>query len=490
MLTMPTAESKQGSLPLRQLLKVQKAAFAAEGRVSAATRIDRLNRLIALTADNGERILDAICADYGGERSRHTTVLTEILSKVQGMEHARDHLEGWMQPERRASNPQFEALGAVSTVMFQPKGVVGIISPWNVPFGITVAPLTFAIAAGNRAMIKPSEHTPRTSELLVEIFPKYFAQEEIAVVVGGAEVGAAFSALPFDHLLFTGSTAVGRHIMQSAAENLVPITLELGGKSPVIVGISADMQKTAATLAFGKLLNGGQLCLAPDYVLVPRSAEEGLVAGIVSEARSMYPSVRDNVDVTAIVNDVHRSRLLAHIEDAREKGAKITVVGDWDGLSSSRSRRLPLHIIQAATREMTVMQEEIFGPLLPVVTYDQISEATRYVAEGTKPLGLYYFGSDAAEEAYVLDHTQSGGVTVNDILMHYAQEDLPFGGIGASGMGAYHGRDGFLTFSHARAVYHQSKQTMADALRPPFSSGLLEHFLSDLRRRSSRPRAS
>jgi coniferyl-aldehyde dehydrogenase len=479
------ADDRRSGSSLEQLLQAQKAAFLAEGPVSAATRVDRLNRLIALTAENGERILDAICADYGGARSRHMTLLTEILSKVQGMEHARAHIEDWMKPEARASNPQFEAMGAVSKVVYQPKGVVGIISPWNVPFGITVAPLTSAIAAGNRAMIKPSEHTPRTSELLLELFPKYFSEEEVAVVVGGFEVGTAFAALPFDHLLFTGSTNVGRHIMRSAADNLVPVTLELGGKSPVIVGVSADMQGTAATLAFGKLLNGGQLCLAPDYALVPRSIENDLVAGIVAEVRSMFPTIEGNPDVTAIVNDAHHARLQAHIADARRKGAKITVVGDQSDNGQARSRRLPLHIVQGATKDMTVMQEEIFGPVLPIVAYDRISDATGYVAEGGKPLGLYYFGNDAEEEAYVLDHTQSGGVTVNDLLMHYAQEDLPFGGIGPSGMGAYHGRDGFLTFSHVRAVYRQSKQTLAGTLRPPFSPDMLAFFLSELRRRTA-----
>jgi coniferyl-aldehyde dehydrogenase len=238
-------------------------------------------------------------------------------------------------------------------------------------------------------------------------------------------------------------------------------------------------------LAFGKLLNAGQLCLAPDYVLAPRAIEDALVSRVVAEARSMYPTVLDNPDLTAIVNDAHHGRLMAHIEDARRKGAKIAVAHVEEQASGHDQRRLTLHIVQGTTRDMSVMQEEIFGPILPVIACDQIADAVRFIAEGTKPLGLYYFGNDSKEEAYVLEHTQSGGVTVNDILMHYVQENLPFGGIGASGMGAYHGRDGFLTFSHARAVFRQSKQTMADVLRPPFSAGLLQHFLSELRRRSS-----
>jgi coniferyl-aldehyde dehydrogenase len=468
---------------LQAVLRKQQAAFSAEGPVTLATRIDRINRLIRLTAENGTAIVEALRADFGGARSSHVTMMTEIVSKVQGMEHARDHLAAWMTPESRQTNAPFNSLGATSEVIFQPKGVVGIISPWNMAFGLAVAPLTSVLAAGNRAMIKPSEFTAQTSALFVELFGRYFDDSEVAVIVGGADVGAAFARLPLDHLIFTGSTTVGRHIMRAAAENLVPVTLELGGKSPVIVGKSASFAKTATSLAFGKMMNGGQLCLSPDYALVPRGREHEFVDAFAGEIRSMYPSVVDNPDFTGVFNDAHFARLAGYIEDARKKGARVTIVNPIEHPEQQASRRMPVHILQDVTEDMDVMQDEIFGPLFPVLSYDDIADAVSFIGRRAKPLGLYYFGEDKKEETFVLENTQSGGVTVNDVLLHYAQEDLPFGGIGPSGMGAYHGYDGFLTFSHARAVFRQGEQATHGALRPPFTPELLQHFQSELLQR-------
>lgn len=485
----PHANSVMPNRDLASVLQRQRTAFRAEGPVTVETRIDRLDRLISLAAENATAIAETSRADYGGARSLHMIWLTELYSKVGVIEQAKAHVAEWMKPQVRNTQPPFNLPGTSAQVIYQPKGVVGILSPWNLPFGLTIAPLTCALAAGNRAMVKPSEYTPETSALLASLFTKYFAEDEVAVILGDAAVGAAFARLPFDHILFTGSTGVGRHIMRAAAENLVPVTLELGGKCPVVIGTSAAFPTTAASLGFCKMLNAGQLCLSPDYVLVPEAMEEMLVAGVVREVGAMYPDTTNNPDLTGIVNAAHFDRLVAHVEDARHKGAKITVVNPVVDQAGQNTRRMPLHILQNVTPEMSVMQEEIFGPLLPIIGYTSLDEALAVIAAQPTPLGLYIFSEDVAEQQYILEHTQSGGVTINDILQHYVQEDLPFGGIGASGMGAYHGRDGFLTFSHARAVFRQAQQTMAGMFRPPFTPELQNFLEGDLARRVKTPEA-
>ncbi|MCC8937079.1 coniferyl aldehyde dehydrogenase [Bradyrhizobium sp. Arg68] len=470
---------------LGAILANQKAAFLAEGVVSPETRRDRLSRLIHLTCENGDAIVDAIVQDFDGAKSRHFTLMSELLGKVHGMEHARDHLASWMKPETREPTGAAKEAGAVADVIRQPKGVVGIMSPWNMPFGLSVSPLTSALAAGNRAMIKPSEFTPTMSALMEELFSRYFSPEEIAVVVGGVEVGEAFARLPFDHLLFTGSTSVGRHVMRLASENLVPVTLELGGKSPVIIGSKANIAAVAPRLAFAKMANGGQLCLAPDYVLVAKQLEAALVDQLINETSAMFPRVHTNSDHTGIINSRHFDRLENLVNDARSKGARITVVGaSSPGRQGSNARRMPLHIVQNVSEKMALMDEEIFGPVLPIIPFERIEEAVSFVRRRPKPLALYYFGRDAAEEQFVLEHTESGGVTTNGFYQHYLQENLPFGGVGASGMGAYHGRDGFIEFSHTRAVLLQAPDAKQNpALRPPLTDDLLQFFRSELKRR-------
>jgi coniferyl-aldehyde dehydrogenase len=457
---------------LQNVLAAQRAAHIAEGPVTAETRIDRLDRLIRLTCENAISIVDAIVADFGGAQSRHFTMRSELLGKVQGMEHARQHVRQWMEPEPRETGGPVRAAGGACRVVRQPKGVVGIIAPWNMPFGLTVAPLTSAFAAGNRAMLKPSEHTPATSELLERLVTRYFAPEELAVVTGGWEVGEAFAQLSLDHLVFTGSSAVGRRVMEMAAANLVPVTLELGGKSPVIVGETADLSRAASLLAYGKMLNGGQLCLAPDYVLIPHRRRAALIEHIVRETKSMFPRILDNPDHTGIISARHFARLRGYLDDAISLGAEVAVVNAGaDDVDPAKGLRMPLHIVLGATEAMAVMQHEIFGPILPVVTYDKIAEAVALVRRREKPLALYYFGQDEAEEGFVLANTESGGVSVNQLFQHYVQEDLPFGGVGRSGMGAYHGRDGFLELSHSRAIYRQPALTpLPDLLRPPLTS--------------------
>jgi coniferyl-aldehyde dehydrogenase len=359
----------------------------------------------------------------------------------------------------------------------QPKGVVGIIAPWNFPVNLVMAPLAGVFAAGNRAMVKTSEFTPVTAALFEDLVPRYFAAEELAFVSGGPDVGKAFAELPFDHLLFTGATGIGRHILHAAADNLTPVTLELGGKSPVILGRSADIAQATERVAIGKMMNAGQICLAPDYMLVPAEQEAEVVAGLTRAASAMYPTLLSNPDYTSVINDRHFQRLTTWIDDARAKGGDVIVVNPAnEDFSTSNARKMPLHIIRNPTDDMTVMQEEIFGPVLPVRSYDTIETAIGEVNRRDRPLALYYFGRDAAERRRVLDRTISGAATIDDVIFHVSQEELPFGGIGPSGMGAYHGEVGFKTFSHARAIYRQPRIDVAKlaGLKPPYGKATMK----------------
>jgi len=455
---------------LDALLELQRSKFRAEGEVTYSTRIDRLKRLKALIVENKTEFAITTKREFGGARSYEFSLFSEFASKVEAINYSMKHLKEWMKPEKRKTNKPMNFLGGKSQVRHFPKGVVGIISPWNLPFGLTVAPLTSALAAGNRALLKPSEFVPKTAALFAEVVPKYFSEDEVAVVTGGADISQRFAELPFDHLLFTGSTKVGAKVMQSASKNLVPVTLELGGKSPVIIGRSAKLDLAGTRLTFGKLLNGGQLCLSPDYVVVPDELEEQLIARVVKEAESMYPNITENEDYAGVINERHFARLQNYIDDAVAKGAKLTIVGAEKTRASDDNRRMPLHILQNVNEDMLVMHEEIFGPVLPVMTYSDVEEVPDMIEPRRNPLAMYYFGKDNCEQEYLLSRVQSGGVCINDITLHYVQEDLPFGGIGASGMGAYHGPEGFKNMSHARAIY---SQTMIDVLpiigaRPPF----------------------
>lgn len=455
---------------LRTLVELQRSKFRAEGEVTYSTRIDRLKRLKALIIENKREFATTTKSEFNGARSYEFSLFSEYASKVEAIDYSMKHLKEWMKPERRKTNKPMNFLGGKSHVRYFPKGVVGIISPWNLPFGLTVAPLTSALAAGNRALLKPSEYVPETAALFAEVVPKYFSNDEVAVVTGGVDISQRFAELPFDHLLFTGSTRVGAQVMQAASKNLVPVTLELGGKSPVVIGRSAKLDLAGTRLTFGKLLNGGQLCLSPDYVLVPKELEEQLIARITHEAQSMYPNITENTDYTGVINERHFTRLQNYIDDAVAKGAKLTIVGADRTRASKGNLRMPLHILQNVNEDMQVMHEEIFGPVLPVMTYADITEVPDKIEPRRNPLAMYYFGKDKSEQEYLLSHVQSGGVCINDITLHYVQEDLPFGGIGASGMGAYHGPEGFRNMSHARAIY---SQTMIDVLpiigaRPPF----------------------
>jgi coniferyl-aldehyde dehydrogenase len=455
---------------LNALIDLQRREFRAEGEVTYSSRIDRLKRLKALIVENKTEFAITTKREFNDARSYEFSLFSEFASKVEAIDYTMKHLKDWMKPEKRRTNKPMNLLGGRGEVRYFPKGVVGIISPWNLPFGLTVAPLTSALAAGNRALLKPSEYVPETAALFAEVVPKYFSKDEVAVVTGGAETSQRFSALAFDHLLFTGSTRVGSQVMQSAAKNLVPVTLELGGKSPVIIGRSAKLELAATRLAFAKMLNGGQLCLSPDYVLVPKELEEPLISRLSQEVNSMYPNITENTDYAGVFNEQHFARLKGYVDDAVAKGAKLTIVGADKTRASKDNRRMPLHILQNVSEDMQVMHEEIFGPILPIITYDDVAEVPDAIEPRRNPLAMYYFGKNKGEQEYLLSHVQSGGVCINDITLHYVQEDLPFGGVGASGMGAYHGPEGFRNMSHARAIY---SQTMIDVLpiigaRPPF----------------------
>ncbi|MBV8192035.1 MAG: coniferyl aldehyde dehydrogenase [Alphaproteobacteria bacterium] len=470
---------------LNAVLSRQKAAQLRDGTPSAAVRADRLGRCIGLLVDYRTEIEDALNADFGA-RSRQATSFADIAASIGPLKHARKHVAAWMRPSRHGTTPRLLGwLGGKAEIRWQPKGVVGLLSPWNFPVNLTFAPLAGVLAAGNRVMIKPSETTPATSDLLKSMFKSAFDEEEIAVVIGGPEVGRAFSSLAFDHLLFTGGTSIGRDVMRAAAENLVPVTLELGGKSPVVIGASADLSAAANRVMNGKTFNAGQICLAPDYVLAPADRIETFVGHAKTAVARMFPTIRDNPDYTAIVSDRHYARLMGHLDDARSKGAEIVEINPaGEDLRQQPHRRIPPTLILRPTDDMKVMQEEIFGPLLPIKAHQGIDEAIDYINARPRPLGLYYFGTDEAERDRVLDRTTSGGVTVNDVVMHVAQEELPFGGIGPSGLGAYHGYEGFREFSHRKSVYHQIKKEIAPLrmLRPPFGRAIARVLAMQIRR--------
>ncbi|MEG3089716.1 coniferyl aldehyde dehydrogenase [Sphingomonas sp. PB4P5] len=460
---------------LAAMLAVQREAFMAELPVSLDTRKDRLKRAAALLSDNAEAFCDALSEDFG-HRSREQSLLTDIAASVAPIRHAIKSLEGWAKPDKRPVQFPLGLLGAKAWVEYQPKGVIGVIAPWNFPVQLVMAPLAGVFAAGNRAMVKTSEYTPRVAALFEQLVSKYFTADELVFVTGGPEVGQAFAELPFDHLLFTGATAVGKHILHAAADNLVPVTLELGGKSPVIVGKGADIKQATERVALGKMLNAGQICLAPDYMLVEAGDEAAVVDGLRAAASAMYPTLLANPDYTAIVNDRHFERLTGLIEDARAKGATVEMVNPAnEDFGASNARKMPLHIVTNVTDDMKVMQEEIFGPLLPVRRYAGVEEAIAQINRRDRPLGLYYFGGDAGERRRVLDRTIAGGVTLDDVIFHVSMEDLPFGGVGPSGMGAYHGRDGFRTFSHAKSVFKQARFDVAKlaGLKPPYGKATL-----------------
>jgi coniferyl-aldehyde dehydrogenase len=444
----------------RAIFAAQRAAFAARPYPTAGERRARLRTLRAALRAHQDRLADAMSEDFGG-RSHFESKMADVLGPVLEINHALGHLGRWMRSRRRRTELLFATNSAY--VMYQPKGVVGIIAPWNFPVYLALGPLISALAAGNRAMIKMSESTPRTAVAVRALLAECFAEDEVAVFGGGVDAAQAFSALAFDHLVFTGSPAIAPHVMRAAAANLTPVTLELGGKSPAIVAPGADLGAAARAIAHGKTFNCGQICVSPDYALVPKAQVGEFAAAVAGAFRSIVPQVRGNADYTSVINDRQHSRLLDLLADARSRGAAVTVAG-----TIGPDRRLPLHVVTGVRDEMRVAREEIFGPILPVIGYDTLAEAVSYVAARPRPLALYPFGFDSAALASLLGATHSGGVTVNDWGWHVFNHDLPFGGSGTSGMGSYHGEEGFRELSHAKAVFRRHRFFPVGLFYPPY----------------------
>lgn len=457
---------------IQKLLAMQKKNFIADGIPSAAVRIDRLIRAKELLQKNKDAIVAAVSEDFG-HRNAETTLLADIVASVAAYKHAIKHVKQWMMPEKRGLQFPLGLLGARAEVRYQPKGVVGIVAPWNFPIGMMFIPLSNALAAGNRALIKPSEHTPRTSNLIAKLVGEVFDKTEVSVVTGGPSVGAAFVEQPFDHIIFTGPTSVGKLVMAAAAKNLTPVTLELGGKSPVFIGKTADLQKVSERIAFGKFMNAGQICLSPDHVFIDEARKDAFADVFTKTVSNLYPTMLNNDDYTSIISPRHRERLETWIEDAREKGADVRIINPANETfeGQNKTNKLPGALILNATEDMLVMQDEIFGPVLPVMTYKNVEEVVASIAEKDHPLAVYYFGEDKAEEETFLNGTLSGGATVNDVIWHGGQDSLPFGGVGASGMGHYHGVDGFKTFSHGRTIMRTSKLNITKIIGflPPYT---------------------
>ena len=456
---------------MQAILEAQRSDYLAEGVVTAETRIDRLNRGIEVQIKYQSKVVDAIHSDFGC-RCREVTLLTDIGAGVAPMKHARKHLRKWMKTEKRPTIFPLNLLGGRSRIEYQPLGVVGVIAPWNFPVNMVFSPLAGVLAAGNRAMIKPSEFTPATSEVLAEMIAEAYDEKEVALFTGGPEVGQAFSGLAFDHLIFTGATSIARHIMAAASRNLVPVTLELGGKSPVIISRSADIDKSMDRIMVGKTLNAGQICLAPDYLLVPEEKLHEVVDAAQTAVARMYPTLLENEQYTSVINDRHYQRLTGYLEEARARGENVVTINpaNEDFSQQQGTHKIPPTLITEPAEDLKMMEEELFGPLLPIRTYREFDETIDYINSKPRPLAAYYFGDDRAEEQAVVKRTTSGGICVNDVIMHIAQEDLPFGGVGPSGMGAYHGLKGFQTFSHAKSIYRQTNINVAKlgGMLPPY----------------------
>jgi coniferyl-aldehyde dehydrogenase len=460
--------SQGSSEDLLALLHLQQAAFRSEMSPSRAVRVDRLNRLSQLVATHCDEFAAAISSDFSS-RSPVEIRITETLVLQGGIRHAIRNLARWMKARRVPTALAYQP--GKSLIMSQPLGVIGIISPWNYPLQLALAPLIGALAAGNRAMIKPSELTPAFSKALAAAVAEKFRPEEVSVITGDASVGKLFSALPFDHLVFTGSTAVGREVALAAAKNLTPVTLELGGKSPAIIDSSCNLESVIDRIAWGKLINAGQTCIAPDYMLVPRADVDRFVSRLRKSMTSLYPKFRANPDYSAIISERHLRRLRDLIEDARQRGAVVVDIEPVSDMLVS-GRQLAPTVLLNVNDGMRVMNEEIFGPILPIVPYDSLEDALAYINRHDRPLALYWFGENRAVRDRVLAGTIAGGVSINDTLLHIAQEELPFGGVGASGQGHYHGEYGFRQFSKQKPIFIQSRYSGGGIIRPPYKPSI------------------
>lgn len=466
-------DSSQSTLSARmkQIFSLQKTAYANAPMPTLAQRKQQLGTLKSLLIAHKDDIASAISADFT-TRSVDETMLAEIIPGIQSINYTLKRLHRWMKPAKR--NVGLHFMPACAQVFYQPVGVVGIIVPYNYPLGMAVEPMVSAIAAGNRVMIKMSELTPRTAALMGDILSKGFKEDQIAVITGEADVAASFAKLPFDHLLFTGSTRIGKLVMREAAENLTPVTLELGGKSPAVIADDIPLADFVDRLCFAKSLNGGQTCVAPDYILLPRNKEEAFKQQFKNAFLKMYPDIAENTDYTSIINAHSYQRLLDLLSDAKMKGAKIEKIGN-ECIKDS-SLRMPIHLVSDVTDAMHIMQQELFGPILPLVPYDNIEEALAYVKQRPRPLALYLFTYNKELQDRVINNTHSGSMCINDAVLQVGIDDLPFGGTGQSGMGHYHGHEGFLTMSKAKSIMRKGRLNSMKFIYPPYG-GIIHAWL-------------
>lgn len=446
---------------MQDTLARQKRAFEARPFPGYGDRVKALRSLTSALRKYQHRIVEAVSADFGG-RAAFETRQIEVLGPILQARHAISNLRRWMKPSRRKTELLF--LGNKARVEYQPKGVVGIVGAWNFPLYLTLGPLVAALAAGNRAMIKMPELSPNSCQVLRELLAECFNENQVAVFCGELEAAKAFSRLPFDHLIFTGAPEVGRQVMRAASENLVPVTLELGGKSPAIIGTQAKVKDAALRIAHGKSFNSGQICVAPDYVLVPTGQSESFAEAVKLAFDSLHASPESSAEYTSIVSDRHARRLHQIVEDAETKGANVIRCG----VSGGDQRRMALHIVTQVRDDMLICQEELFGPILPIIEYDRLDDAISYIRDRPRPLSMYPMGIGGAELSRLLRETHSGGVTVGDWAWHAFQHDMPFGGIGNSGMGSYHGREGFVALSHGKSVFHRRSWFPTQLFYPPY----------------------
>ena len=482
MTSTPTARD----LTLAQILERQRQAFLADPQPGAAVRRDRIHRLKQLVLDNAAELTEAMREDYGSRPETFST-LTDIASSIPDLDHQRAHVRKWMRPTRVSR--ALEAVGFTQQVRHDPKGVVGIIGPWNFPLYLTIVPAGSALGAGNRVMMRPSSVTARTTEVLCRRAPEYFALDELAVAGPEHGRGSDFSTLAFDHLFFTGSPGVGRSVARDAAENLTPVTLELGGKNPVLVDTSADIGRAARSIASARMVNGGQVCMCPDYVFVPRDRLDTFCDTVLDQWRTTLPAIVGNPEYTAIVNDSNYERIVGLVDDAVAKGARRRDVAPAaERLPDPVTRKIAPTLLTGVTPDMEIDSDEVFGPVLTVFPYDTLDDAVRYVTDRPSPLVLYWYGEKNERFEVVADRTRSGSIYGNDFGIGMASSAIPFGGVGNSGMGGYHGHYGFRTFTHERAVaLHSFDADVSQLMVPPFTRGkkrLASAYLGAMRART------
>ena len=466
---------------LQATLDAQRKSFLEDGFPSAKLRIDRIDRIKDIHVRYKDRIVEALASDFGS-RPKGMSLISDVLATVMEVNETRGKIRQWMKPERRKTPLFMRLTGGRAEIQFQPLGVVGNISPWNFPAFLAFSPAIGALAAGNRVMLKPSEATPQTSELIREMVESAFDPTEMTVTTGGVDVAQSFSQLAFDHLVFTGGPEIAKHVMRSASDNLVPVTLELGGKCPVVVGNSADIRMVADRVIGTKTVNSGQLCLTPDYIFLPEGKEEAFIQEAFQVLAKSYESLQENPEYTSVINERHWQRLKGYIEDLEARKVRVEVFNPAnESFDSPEKHKLPFVMPVEPDDDSLIMQDEIFGPMLSIKTYQSLDQVIEFINNKPRPLALYYFGKNKSEIETLCQRTTSGGVTINDCAQHVACPDLPLAGVGNSGMGAYHGHHGFLQFSHSKAIYRQGLFSMGKALRPPFSARKIKLFESMIR---------